>query len=58
MKFGTHVHDLLTMNCNNLVIPLTFHLLPLSGQSFNITNTLVYNEMLSKLLIGLGGTLS
>ncbi len=36
MKFATHIHVPLRMSCNNFGDPLTFHLLPSSGQSFQI----------------------
>ncbi len=46
VKFGTHVHASLRINCNNFGDPLTFNLAPSSGQNFNLCNTLVYDELL------------
>ncbi len=45
MKFGTHTHVPLRMNCNNLGDPITFHQALSSSQSFNLSNTLVYDQI-------------
>lgn len=39
MKFSMHIA--VRMNCNNFDDNLAFHLTPSSGQSFNLTSTLV-----------------
>ncbi len=49
MKFGTHIHVSLRINCDDYGDPLTFHLASSSGQNFSLSNTLVYDQMLAKL---------
>ncbi len=40
----------LRMNFNDFGGPLNFHLVPSSSQNFNLSNTLVYDEIPAKLM--------
>lgn len=50
MKFGTDIQVTLSMNYINFGDPLTLHLVPLSRQNFNLSNTLVCNQIHAKLM--------
>ncbi len=49
MKFGTDIHVPL-MNCKLFGDLLTFHLAPSSGQHFDLSKTLVYDQTPAKLM--------
>ncbi len=52
VKFGTHVRVSLRMNYNNSDDPLTFHVAPLSSQTFHLSSTLLYiNQQMSHRLL-------
>lgn len=40
-KYDTHYHVPLVIMCNHVWDPLTFHLVPLSGQNFSLFSTCV-----------------
>lgn len=49
LKFRTEIHNTLRRTYNNFGDPLTFPLAP-SCQNFNLFNTLVYDQILAKLM--------
>ncbi len=56
MQFDTDIHVPLRMNSNNFGNPLTFHLVPSSGQTFYSSNmwtntqNIVYDQIPAKLM--------
>lgn len=49
MKFRTHIHITMEMNCHNFVDSLNFYLLQSEGLNFQLSNTLVYDPIFEKL---------
>ncbi len=49
MQFSTYIHGAHMMNLN-FGDPRTFHLVPPSCQNSNLSNTLVYDQILAKLI--------
>ncbi len=50
MKFGTCIDVPVRMNCNHFSDPLTFHLVPSSGQNFDSSSSLIYDQIPAKLM--------
>lgn len=51
MKLGAHMYVPLRMNSNSCGDPLTFHRAPSSGQIFNLSNTLGYDQISAKRML-------
>lgn len=48
MNFGTDINVTERVNYNNISDPLNFHLAPSSAQDFNLSCTLVHNQIPAK----------